>query len=218
MKYAVRKHPTMGIYQNYNNIMYFFVKQFFGSDDIDDGRDFIYTFGDYIEESDFPCDKICLDCFTGYSDRFYLDLYYKDNKIAHILLQVKKYDIIKIYSYTYEKKDFSIFHDIIADYFDNRNGKILGYWKKICHIKDNCNTIEIENYVDYKITEVTKLTGTLEEIFENYTTINDKLKYCNGHYVKFKNKDIQTLYYLFTDLYKGNYFLDNAVKRGVIID
>ena len=44
------------------------------------------------------------------------------------------------------------------------------------------------------------------------------MRYCNGSYVKFKDKKIEKVYLMFIKMYDGNYFIDNAVKRGVIID
>ena len=62
------------------------------------------------------------------------------------------------------------------------------------------------------------LKGTLNEIFDKYTTMNDRLKYCNGSYYKFNDKKVEEIYRLIISNYKGNYFLDNAVRRGCIID
>lgn len=218
MKYSAKKHTYGNIVcETYNQIMEYFSRQFLNSENVEDGRNFLYDFGEYIEDSDFPCDKIVLNCFTGYSDIFGISLKYKDENIAYIQLRIKKNGIIEVYNKSYDKKDFMMFHHIIEHYFEVQNEIILDFWKRRCNITDS-NEIIIENYVDYQVKDTSVLKGTLEEIFEKYTSINDMYKYCNGHYVRFKDNNISNLYYIFIDCYKGNYFLDNAVKRGVIID
>ena len=98
---------------------------------------------------------------------------------------------------------------------------ILSVLKEKCNIQDNCaNKIMVQKYVDYKAKEgeSISLVGSLSEIFDRFTTMNDRLRYCNGNYYKFLNENVEKLYQVFVAAYNGNYFLDNAVKRGTLID
>lgn len=218
MKYSVQTHKYGNYsYETFDKVLYYFCRTFLKTTDIKKGREFLYDFGNYIEKSDFPSNRIVLCCFTGYSNRFGISLYYNEERIAYIQIEVKKYNIFQLYSTSYDKKDFKMFNGIIEKYFDIKNQSIFNEWCTKCNITNN-NTVEIENYVDFNLKDVTTLSGTLDEIFDTYTTINDTYKYCNGYYVRFKDSNIEALYYIFTTNFKGNYFLENAVKRGVIID
>ena len=215
MKITARTCKSRGI-NSYEEIMAYFSRQFLNSEDPYDAEEFIELFSEHIDDSDFPCDAVNLNSFIS-NNRFAITLSYHDEKIAYIQFQVKANRIIKVYSTHYDKKDFAIFQPIIDDYFKQRNAQIYNEWLKRCNIKA-INEIEIENYRDYKLESTTTMRGTLEEIFDKFTSINDMYKYCNGTYIKFKNDDIKQLYNNFIDMYDGNYFLDNAVKRGCIID
>lgn len=214
MKYSVN---TGNRNYTFNEVVLFFTKQFLKLDNIKDGINFLHHFGEYVEQSDFPCNKITLYCFTGYSDKFGLKLSYNNEEIVYITIGSKSFNLLKLYNSSYMKKDFSMFAHIIEKYFDLHNQKIFDDWVTKCKItKTNC--IEIYNYDDYKLKDTTILNGTIEEVFDKYTAINDKYKYCNGRYVRFKDENISSLYYIFTNNFKGNYFLENALKRGVVID
>ena len=134
-------------------------------------------------------------------------------------IEVSGQKIMKVYNYSYFKKDFEMFHNIITDYFKKRNKEIWNTMLKTCNISDNDNEITVTDYRDYQPNGKTEtLKGTLGEIFEAYTTHNDRLKYCNGMYWRFQSPQISMLYAMFIQQYDGNYFLDNAVRRGVTID
>lgn len=59
---------------------------------------------------------------------------------------------------------------------------------------------------------------TEHDIFETYVNWNDTLKYCNGSYYKWKDEEWEKAYRKFLDGCKGNFFLNCAVRRGVLID
>ncbi len=210
-------HPC----NNYHEVMEYFTDKFLHSDDPEEGYEFMELFSAYIDGSKFPCDKIVLNAFTGYSDVFGMEFKYRNESICYITVQVLPHDMFKVYNKTYYKHDFEILHHIIEDYFDDINKSVLERWMNLCKIdksEDARNEVHITEYVDYKIKGETSFTGSISEIFDRYTTINDRLKYCNGHYFRFKDGNVSELYSIFTKCYKGNYFLNNAVKRGVIID
>ena len=77
--------------------------------------------------------------------------------------------------------------------------------------------IEIDTYVDYKYQESHKIEGTYDSIFADFDRANNRLRYCNGHYHRFKDKEIDKLYRLWghwipesrgMDLYYGNGVVD----------
>lgn len=196
MKYSARLNKVNNI-NHFDEVILYFAEKFLKVYDIDEGENWLYAFGNYIQKSDFPCTKININPFSGYSDRFNLTLYYNDTQIVWLQIKVLPFHLMKVYNYTYEKKDFEMFHNIITDYFTKLNNEEWNTMLKTANITtDESNNVEVLDYTDYKPNgNIQTLKGTIEQIFESYTTHNDKLKYCNG-----------------------NYFLDNAVKRGVTID
>ena len=221
MKYSVTPHQYGSfVFNTFDKVMTHFTNKFFQNNITEDGRTFLYDLGDYLDTTKYPCDKIKLDIFTGYNNRISLFFFYNDEKVSSVEIKFERYGILKISNYLYFKKDLQIFHHIIEEYFDNKNLNIYKEWFDKCNIHtDRNNEIKVEDYRDYKPNgEFVILSGSLEDIFDEYTTHNDRLKYCNGDFWRFADTDIQTLYSLFIINYKGNYFLNNAVKRGVIID
>lgn len=221
MKYSVTTHQYDSfVFDTFDKVMSHFTNKFFQNSTTEDGRTFLHDLGDYLDTTKYPCDRIILNIFTGYNNRINLSFSYNNEKVSWVQIEFERYGILKISNYTYYKKDLQVFHHIIEEYFNNKNQTIYNEWLDKCNIhSDGENEIKVEDYRDYKPNgEFVILTGSLEDIFDKYTTHNDKLKYCNGDFWKFADADIQTLYSLFITNYNGNYFLDNAVKRGVIID
>lgn len=221
MKYSVRTHQYGSfVFDTFDKVMAHFTNKFFQNSTTEDGRTFLYDLGDYLDTTKYPCDKINLNIFTGYNNRIGLSFSYNDEDVSWVQIEFERYGILKITNYTYYKKDLQVFHHIIEEYFNNKNQTIYNEWLDKCNIySDRENEIKVNDYRDYKPNgDFFILTGSLEDIFEKYTTHNDRLKYCNGDFWRFADADIQTLYSLFIINYNGNYFLDNAVKRGVIID
>ena len=221
MKYSVTTHQYGSfVFDTFDKVMAHFTNKFLQNSTTEDGRTFLYDLGDYLDTTKYPCDKINLDIFTGYNDRISLSFSYNNEKVSWVQIEFERYGILKISNYTYYKKDLQVFHHIIEEYFNNKNQTIYNEWLDKCNIySDRENEIKVNDYRDYKPNgDFVILTGSLEDIFDKYTTHNDRLKYCNGDFWRFANADIQTLYSLFIINYNGNYFLDNAVKRGVTID
>ena len=219
MKYSARLNKVNNI-NTFDDVILLFAQRFLNVYDIMEGEDWLHNFGDYIQNSDFPCNKININPFSGYSNRFDITLYYNDTKIAWLQIETLPYNIMKVHNYSYYKKDFEIFHNIITDYFKILNTEMWNTMLKTANITtDQNNSVEVLDHTDYKPNGNTQtLKGTIEQIFDTYTTHNDKLKYCNGMYWKFNDKNVSILYTMFINIYDGNYFLDNAVKRGVTID
>ena len=218
MKYSATLNKSKNV-NNFHQSILFFAIHFLNTYDPAEGEKWLHDFGGYIQNSEFPCTKINIDPFCKYPNIFCLTLYYKDTKIMWMKIEVSEQKIMKVYNYSYFKKDFEMFHNIITDYFKKRNTEIWNTMLKTCNISDNDNEITVTDYRDYQPNGKTEtLKGTLGEIFETYTTHNDRLKYCNGMYWRFQSPQISMLYAMFIRQYDGNYFLDNAVRRGVTID
>ena len=223
MKYAAALNDYAKCF-SFSDTMVYFAKRFLNSarDYEEDGKEFFYDFGNYIDEIKFPCQKIILDPFTGYNNRFNFRLLFDGDKVAWLQIEVDRYGLMKVTNCTFKNEDFkNMFYKKIEAYFDNRNQIILLNNFELCGIDRNSKdlSINVDYYSDYKKTDrVVALTGTIDEIFSKFTSMNETLKYCNGDYYKFSDKNIENLYYLYTSSFKGNYFLMNAVKDGRLID
>ena len=214
---------TNAEFNSYNRVLNYFndkFSQLLLDSDITDGQTFLYDLGEYLDESKYPVDKIRLNVFTGYSNRIDLVFFYNNEKIAWVEVTFEPYGLLKISNKLYHKKDFQIFHHIIEEYFDVHNQQIYDKWMHKCKIRAHKeNAIKVNDCTNYSPNGTSViLKGSLEEVFEQYATHNDALKYCNGEFWKFDDKKIDTLYRLFKMLYKGNYSLDIALKRGALID
>lgn len=214
---------TNAEFNSYNRVLNYFnykFSQLLLDSDITDGQTFLYDLGEYLDESKYPVDKIRLNVFTGYSNRIDLVFFYNNEKIAWVEVTFEPYGLLKISNKLYHKKDFQIFHHIIEEYFDVHNQQIYDIWVDKCNIHTHKeNAIKVNDCTNYSPNGTSViLKGSLEEVFEQYAKHNDALKYCNGEFWKFDDKKIDTLYRLFKMLYKGNYSLDIALKRGALID
>ena len=214
---------TNAEFNSYNRVLNYFnykFSQLLLDSDITDGQTFLYDLGEYLDESKYPVDKIRLNVFTGYSNRIDLVFFYNNEKIAWVEVTFEPYGLLKISNKLYHKKDFQIFHHIIEEYFDIHNQQIYDIWMDKCNIHTHKeNAIKVNDCTNYSPNGTSViLKGSLEEVFEQYAKHNDALKYCNGEFWKFDDKKIDTLYRLFKMLYKGNYSLDIALKRGALID
>ena len=122
-------------------------------------------------------------------------------------------------AFGYEKKECRKCHDLLIDMIKRWNKHIFDNACKVARIKPlEENHIKVEEYVDKRITKTYVLDGTLEKIFDDFTSMNRHVTYVNGHFFRFEDERIETVYDLFVRLYDGNFFLDNAVKAGCIID
>ena len=214
---------TNAEFNSYNRVLNYFnykFSQLLLDSDITDGQTFLYDLGEYLDESKYPVDKIRLNVFTGYNNRIDLVFFYNNEKIAWVEVTFEPYGLLKISNKLYHKKDFQIFHHIIEEYFDVHNQQIYDIWGDKCNIHTHKeNSIKVNDCTNYSPNGTSViLKGSLEEVFEQYAKHNDALKYCNGEFWKFDDKKIDTLYRLFKMLYKGNYSLDIALKRGALID
>lgn len=224
MIYSATLNKNTGIV-TYKDTLEYFSRIILKGKEMVFGDKFFKDFGKYLDKSKFPCDKIVLNPFLGYYDKFLISFKYQDKRIGSV--QIEHDNEHGFFTPTYimfeeEYKSFDMFKHIIMGYFDKYNE---GLFKSFCKqnsikypFKTNVKVI-FDDYTDYKKNgKQFTLEGTLNEVFDHYVTHNDRLKYCNGDYWRFNDKNIEKAFGFFIKLYKGNFFLDNAVKRGVIID
>lgn len=205
-------------YKSFDDVIRYFAKYKLQSD-TDNAKRFLHNLGDYLDDEDAPCDKILLQSFI-YDRRFRVDFILKDVKICYVCININRHGIFEMTSYKYEVKEYeNRLHSCVKEYLDMLNQDLLNKHIRSCNLThDNKNEVAIVKYHDYKKSDKTSiLKGTIEEIFDDYTSMNDTLRYCNGEYWDFENKSIDKLYCLFTSMQK-DYFLLNAVKRGCLID
>lgn len=222
MRYSVKKHSYNGNnWDTFDKVMEYFAEKYVNGS-IDDAKCFLYDFGEYLEEETrFPCDRIILNIFNGYNDRFDLILQYNGEKIVWLQIKLEKYGLINLCNFRYENEGFKkTFHNCIEQYIDSINNNIFNDWLRKCKVKsEGDNSIKLVKYDDYKVTDtIQTIVGTIEHIFDVYTSLNDRLRYCNGTYWRFVDNNIDSLYHIFVKKFKGNYFLMNAVNRGALID
>lgn len=180
------------------------------------GDVFFYEFGKFVEEEKIG-DQVVLNAF-GISNGFSITIRYETKDVMYVEIKKCGNDILKA---TARAKTEGILDNAAAKkvekYFDNLNKEIYNNWKNKCGIKES-NNILVDRYRNYELSDTITLSGSIEEIFDQYVTFNDRMRYINGTYYRFHDKDIKKLYDIFIASYNGNYFLDNAVKRGCIID
>lgn len=179
-----------------------------------------------IEESvEYYCGdfhQMVLDISTG-NNSFYLKFYTDGcTKVAHVNVVMGCNGFAKLRWITMHTEDKEIkknWEEGLKKVFEDYNLSLYDSVLKEAGIADTGNvSISFDEYVDYeKKYEMTK-EGTLDKVFEEFTNYNDRLRYCNGHYLDFHDKRMEKVYGLYVSLQKGNYFLNCAVKRGALID
>lgn len=218
MKFSVTTNKQSGMY-SFEYVIDHFTDKYLKDYGLH-GDDWLEAIGAYLDTTKFPCDKINLDMFNPSNNRFILTYHFENNRIGHSAIAVKDNGIMSVSYTSFESDSFDIFSHFITDYFKSYNKKIWDGMLKTANVTNtNDNEVIVIDHTDYKPNGKTEtLKGTLEEVFDRYTTHNDRLRYCNGMYWRFADDKVSRLYRMFIDMYNGNYFLDNAVKRGVTID
>lgn len=81
----------------------------------------------------------------------------------------------------------------VADFMLPIIENIINIWNKPI-------SVNVLKCVDYKVSEVEEWKGTFDEVCEKLDVLNNKLRYCNGHYYKFDSTDMQLKFKLWYDL------------------
>ena len=61
-------------------------------------------------------------------------------------------------------------------------------------------SVNVLKCVDYKKSAVEEWKGTFDEVCEKLYVLNNKLRYCNGDYYQFEDKDMQSNFRIWYDL------------------
>lgn len=230
MVLSCRLYPKAGIH-TFMDCMRFITQQIIKKYNIIDGDgkkiDDAYKFFKKIKEDLIKkgcgCCKMLIDPFGDSqhnydnSDHIYITFQDDDrNCCAHYCFYVNKQNhdfqatAIDIYNH-------SKFPDACHKYLMSKMLAITK--KKYAGIAQNKKIkIELIYIRGYDRESVETLQGTICEIFYKFTELNDHLKYMNGCYYKFKDKQIEEAYKEWLNDYPGNIHLDIAVKNGSIID
>lgn len=203
--------------KTYKDVMFYFNR-----DVLKNGEQFFKEFGQYLDTTKFPCDKLIL-CIShsGDMEKFAFYFNYNNAKIGYVeLMHNKDLDLFDVRRIYFENEAYNIFKPIISEYFKKLNNESFNKALQEINVSSIDAEVEIafDMYENYKCVNSTIKKNTLPNIIDYYVTYNDRMRYCNGSYVKFKDKKIEKVYLMFIKMYDGNYFIDNAVKRGVIID
>lgn len=185
-----------------------------------------------IERSKFPATQLVIS--PCHSNVFYVHYNYNGKEICTQSLKVNDvvvaggkelYDI-SVKSTSFADKAFEVFKGILDGIWRESTREFLERYYELNGVnihetasvvldyyepKDrySCNSVKVSE----KVAE-----GTWEEIFDTFTTLNDRLRYCNGSYYKFQDPKLRHVMQVFIRHYNGDWYLRNALKRGVIID
>ena len=215
MKFSTIKK---NVNDTFSSVVGFFSDNFFGNDW--EGNDFFHEFGNFLDTTKFPTDNIVLNPF-GNVGKFEITFKYSGERVCWYRFSMDRSTrILEIDNNTYEHQTIrDMFSGIIRDWVKRYNADVLQDTLNGLGMDIGNVSVSVDDYTDYKPNgRQQTLEGTLSEVFDTYTTHNDRLKYINGSYWAFSDSKVDMLYGMFIRAYDGNYFLDNAVKRGVTID
>ena len=167
----------------------------------------------YIIDELFPeTNKVVVDFWTGTCKYFYLK--FKDDFNEELLsLKVShKNGFFDISLSNTNKEKFPI--DKLYDKYANEE------FVKICKIANlgKQNQVRVNCINDSKIEDEIILEGTIDEIFDKFTNLNDTLKYINSKYYKFVDENINEAYLFYVRFVDKNHFLNSAVRHNKLID
>ena len=156
--------------------------------------------------------KVSINIWTGTLAYFYLKL--KD-KFGKELLRLKVspkngfFDIEILGANKEEPKINKLYNEYVSKEF-----------ARICEIAqlDKQNKVKLHYVNDSNIESEIVLEGTIADIFDEFTNLNDSLKYINFTYYEFAKEDINNAYLFYVRFVDKNHFLNSAVRHGKLID
>ena len=106
--------------------------------------------------------------------------------------------------------------------FDVINEYVNYEFVEICNIanlyKDKQNHVKVNCINDSNIESEIILEGTIDDIFDEFTNLNDTFKYINSKYYKFVDENITKAYLFYIRFVDKNHFLNSAVRHNKLID
>ena len=167
----------------------------------------------YIIDKLFPdtC-KVSINIWTGTYEYFYLKL--KD-EFGEELLRLKvspKNGFFDIKVIDANKVEL-IINKLYSEYVSKEFARIC----EIAHL-DKQNQVKVFYVNDSNTEREIILEGTIDDIFDEFTNLNDTFKYINSTYYKFVKEDINNAYLFYVTFVDKNHFLNSAVRHGKLID
>ena len=161
----------------------------------------------------FPeTNKVVVDFWTGTCEYFYLKLKDEFNENLFCLKVSPKNGFFDISLSNTNKEEFTI-NKLYNEYVNKEFARIC----KIANL-DKQNQVKVNCINDSKIEDEIVLEGTLDEIFDRFTNLNDTFKYINSKYYKFVNENVNDAYLFYVRFVDKNHFLNSAVRHNKLID
>ena len=174
----------------------------------------VFDFIDYyiIDELFTDTCKVSINIWTGTYEYFYLKL---KNEFGEELLRLK----------VRPKNGFFDIEIIDANKVELRINKLYSEYVskefiRICKIAQLSKQNQVKVYCvnDSNIENEIILEGTIDDIFDEFTNLNDTFKYINSKYYKFAQENINNVYLFYIRFIDKNHFLNSAVRHGKLID
>lgn len=156
--------------------------------------------------------KVVINIWTGTYEYFYLKLKNEFNEeLLHLKVRPKNgfFDIELINTNKAESRINKLYSEYMSKEF-----------KRICKIAqlDEQNKVKVHCINNSNIESEIILEGTIDDIFDEFTNLNDTFKYINSKYYKFAEENINNAYLFYVRFVDKNHFLNSAVKHGKLID
>lgn len=190
----------------YNQLSYIFENTF-------DYYNVFEFIDEYIIDEVFPNTyKVSINIWTGTRAYFYLKLKDEFNKellSLKVIFENGFFDIEILGANKEESKVNKLYNEYLNKEF-----------KKICKIAqlDKQNQVKVFFVNDSKIENEITLEGTIDDVFDEFTNLNDTFKYVNFTYYKFVEEDVNNAYLFYVKFVDKNHFLNSAVRHGKLID
>ena len=174
----------------------------------------VFDFIDYyIIDELFPDTyKVVINIWTGTYEYFYLKL--KDElgkELLHLKVSPKNgfFDIEIIDTNKVELRINKLYSEYVSKEFT-----------RICKIAqlDKQNQVKVYCMNDSNVESEIVLEGTIDDIFDEFTNLNDTFKYINSKHCKFAQENINNVYLFYVRFVDKNHFLNSAVRHGKLID
>ena len=174
----------------------------------------VFDFIDYyIIDELFPdtC-KVSINIWTGTYEYFYLKLKDEfDEELLRLKVRPKNgfFDIEIIDANKVELRINKLYSEYVSKEFT-----------RICNIAqlDKQNQVKVYCMNDSNIESEIVLEGTIDNIFDEFTNLNDTFKYINSKHYKFAQENVNNVYLFYVRFVDKNHFLNSAVRHGKLID
>lgn len=171
----------------------------------------VFNFIDnYVVNELFPDTfKVVINIWTGTYEYFYLKLKDEFNEELLNLKVIPKNGFFSIELVDTNVKLSKLYNEYISKEFT-----------RICNIAhlDKQNQVKVYCMNDSNIESEIILEGTIDDIFDKFTNLNDTFKYINSKYYKFAEESITNVYLFYVRFVDKNHFLNSAVRHNKLID